>query len=288
MPTEVFISYFTYYSAALLWGFYIRRMLFPLICLALIWHYTIYRAIIGATDTAKDRLADAEYGYWLPLTILLGVYAGRTLTVVRNFKRVVFTTNADEYGCWLPVVIVNFISMQAVLGIWETSGTLEPPVNYWVTFAIQITLIILWYLITRVFTIWGYNKRVGSENVLAFDDFAAEKFRMGEMVLVISTTLIFAIFQGAFPNLWPFWLVLAVFGFHLIIIGISRAFSGGGRSFAEGVYTNAREKVMIATGVSSATGDNVYKASTRKISEGSELQPLTNGGDLEDGTEKVL
>jgi len=285
MPAEVFISYFSYYSSAVLFGLYIRRFLFPIVCLVIVWHLFIYGAIVGATDTAKDRLSSAEYRYWLPLTIFLGVYTGYALTIVRNFKRVLFTTNADEYGCWLPIAIVNFISMLAVLGIWETTGILQPPVNYWVTFAIQIALMILWYLITRVFTVWGYNKRVGSETVLAFDDFAAEKFRVGELVLVVSTTLIFSIFQGAFPGLWPFWLVLAVFGFHLVVIAISKAFSGD-RTFAAGIYTSAREKVVVATGVNTG-GDNIYKATTRKISEGSELQPLT-AGDEEVGGTKAL
>lgn len=279
MAAELFLSYFSYYSAGLLWGLYIRRFLFPIFCIVLIWHGFIYRAILGATNNATERLSSKEYGYWLPLTAIMGIYSGYTLTKVRNFKRVVFSTNWDEYGCWLPIILLNFMSMHGVLFIWDTTGTFDPPVNYWVTFALQLVLMALWYLITRIFTVWGYAKKLGNETIVAFDDFAAEKFRIGEMVLVVTTTLIFAIFQGAFPNLWPFWLVLAVFGFHLLVIGISKAFSGN-RSVAEGLYTSAREKVALVAGVGS---DSVYKATTRKISEGTEFQPLKSIDDEEMG-----
>lgn len=289
MPSEIFISYFTYYSASLLWGLYFRRFLFPFFCLLGVWHLFIYGFIINATSTAAERFASAQYRWWLPLTIVMGVYSGFAMASARRLRRVVFSRNSDEYGCWIYLIVLNFIAMLAVLALWDTSGTIDPPLNYWLVFVFQLVIIVAAYFILRKMTLWASTKTHASDphvHYLSFEDYASETFRSTETVLVLTTTLIFAIFQGAFPGVWPFWLVLATFGFHSIIITISRSITKHGSAISD-AYNAGRESVAKAASGGTLQQGDVFKPS-RKVSErglggggGYEMGPLL--GDVEGG-----
>lgn len=283
MPSEVLpISYFTYYTASVLWGLYLRRFLFPVFCLVVVWHFFFYGLIVGAMDDAKDNLSSAQYRYWLPLTSIGGIAIGYLTSEIWQFKRLLFIRKFDDYDCWIPVTLINFIAFHAVLGIWDTTGTFDPPINYWVTFAIQVVLLIFWYFINRRFDIWGYIKQLPNGNeVLSFDDNNLQKFTLAHALLTISTTVLFAIIEGAAPDFWPFWIALITFGFHAVLLMIStsvaRRRSGhvGFMSSAVETYTMARAAVansigMDATDVFTATKHNSSSASsgnTRRVSE---------------------
>lgn len=296
---EQFISYFTVYSASILWGLYLKWFLFPLVCLVVIWHYWIYGLAIGATSTADARLVSAEYRYWLPLTSVAGIYIGWSMTKIFDFNRMLFLHKFDDYLCWLPVAAINFVSFNAVLFIWDLDGRLDPPINYWVTFAIQVLLLIVWYFVNAQFDVFWMHERVDSKGrkYMSSEDNKLNKFSIAHAVLTVSTTVIFAIVRGVAPGFWPFWIFLITFGFHLILVEISRRNArkriGKSPGAVYDALANAYGSVRSASAAAVGMPEDVFTSNVRRVSErpsdggsGSvansmELAPLTS--DMESG-----
>lgn len=210
MGSEHFISYFSYYAASFMWGLFFRRFAVPTLLIVLVWHYMIYGLIVGA-----DRFKDAEFHYWLPLTAILGVMMGYIVAGLLNLRRVIFWKRFDLYGCWLPAVLLEFTMFHGVLAIWETTGTFVRPVNFIVTLIGFIVLIPLWYFLTSGFTVWAYWDE--SNGKLSYADRAALKFHGVFALFQISACIIFTATESANSAIWPFWIMLGTFGFHILL-----------------------------------------------------------------------
>lgn len=207
---ESFLSYYTMYTASFLWGLFFRRFAVPVLVICLLWHQWIYGLIVGS-----ERASSSEFRYYLPLTVIFGVAMGYLLGSLVNTRRVIFWKRFDVYGCWLPLVLIEFVLLHSVFFIWETTGTFVRPVNYIITFLLFLTMIPLWYFFTAGFTVWAYYDE--SKKQLSFDDNAAFKFHAYWALYHLSSTLIFTVIQWSLPSVWPFWIVIGVFGFHLLI-----------------------------------------------------------------------
>lgn len=193
-----------------MWGVFFRRFAVPTLLLVLVWHMWIYGLIVGS-----ELAGSAEFRYALPFTALIGVLMGYSLATLVNTRRLIFWKGFDTYGCWLPAVLIQFAVMHAVLFVWETTGTFVRPVNYIVTFLMYAALIPLWYFLTSGFSVWGYFD--DNTQKISYDDKAALKFYTYWGLFHLSSTLIFTVVQWSNASIWPFWIALGVFAFHLVI-----------------------------------------------------------------------
>jgi hypothetical protein len=313
MFTERFITYFAYYTIPLLWGLYLKWFLFPAVTLGIVWHYWLYGLCIRTTSDGADRLASLEYSLWLPMTGAFALYIGWSMSKVWNFNRMLFTKKFDEHLCWVLVAALNFVSFHAAVGIWEFGGRLDPPIKYWVTFAVQVVLLAVWGFVNSRFDVFWMHKSIDAKGIVYLSDRDNKftKFTVAHVVLTVSTTVIFAIIRGVAPDFWPFWISLITFGFHLILVLISKGWTRKRLGHHPGAlfealassYDNARSASATAMGMpadsfasapssSSATTTRRVSASESGGAMGNamEMEPLTgsNGdrSDIEEGAKK--
>jgi hypothetical protein len=250
MAAEQFLSYHTYYLASFMYGLFMRRWAFPTVLLVLFWHYLIYGLIVG-----QDRFKDAEFHYWLPITSLLGITMGYLLSGLVNLRRVIFWKQFDLYGCWILVVLLEFTIFHGVFAIWETSGWVVRPASYLVTFAAFLVLIPLAYFFTSGSTVWAYWDN--EKNKLSFADRAAVKFHSYWALYQLSGTLIFTVVQWSSPSVWPFWIALGTFVFHIAMWFLISLFIINDNTSAQQKYKKMRSE--LSAHISKVPGaDNAF------------------------------
>lgn len=210
MASEQFLSYHTYYLAAFMYGLFMRRWLLPVVLLVVVWHYMIYGLIVG-----PDRFKDPEFHYWLPITAMLGVTMGYLLSGLVNLRRLLFWKQFDLFGCWLIIALIEFTAFHGVFAIWETNGWAVRPSSYIVTFCAFCLGIPLAYFFTRGSTVWAFWDE--ERGKLSYADKAALKFHSYWAVYQLSGTLTFTVIEWANPDIWPFWIALGVFVFHIVM-----------------------------------------------------------------------
>lgn len=237
------IALLTFFCTGLLWSFFFRRFAVPVLVIVLVWHYLLYGLIVDS-----DSLIDAEYHYWLPLTAIMGVTAGYLMSSLMNLRRLIFVRFFDFYGCWLPLILIEFIMMHAVLLIWETTGTFIRPVNFIVTFVLYLILIPIWYFMTNSFSVWGFFDHTTEK--VSYKDHAALKFYGSWYLYMLSATIIFTVIEWAWPGVWPFWIALGTFAFQSLVWLLISVFiiDTVASATAEAHYKQTRDK--LARGIS--------------------------------------
>jgi hypothetical protein len=180
-------------------------------------------------------------------------------------------------------------------------------VSYWVTFGVQVALLAVWSFVNSRFDWFFMSEHVNAkgETYLSDSDSKFTKFTVAHVVLTVSTTVIFAIIRGVAPGFWPFWIVLITFGFHLILVIVSKSVTrkrlghnpGAFFEALSASYNAARGALPSTMGLpkdSFAAASSGSTPATRRISGSDaagtsmEMTPLNNGSeadrdDLEEG-----
>ena len=238
MPDEIFISYFAYYTASFLWGLFFRRFWMCVVVLGVVWHYWFYGLIVGSA-----LADDLQFRYALPGTVVLGVFIGYQLSTRLNLRRLLFWTEFDKYGWWIPTALIEFAMFHSVLVVWETTGAFVPPFNYVVTFVIYLVMLPLWYFFTYGSTVWAHwDDSIGEHGGFAYKDRAAVKFHAYFALYLLSSSLVFVVVEWANPRVWPFWIMLGVFAFHLVLLLLISSFIVN--DVAEAQYKRLRREAV--------------------------------------------
>ena len=201
-------DYFTYYSIGLFWGLYLRRIWSPLALLAWVFHDMFYLLVFG-----RGSLSQPEYFVAMPFTIYFGVQVGYLLKMRCKSPPLIFVKHIRRHHWWLSFAVVQFVILHLMLLAWEK---LDRPWNFIVTLVIYLIAILLLYFTNRSADIWSYTDRDGK---VKRDHYGAEVFHSNWFVLYVFFTVpIFGIVDWAWPDFWQFWVGLAVFGLHLLLI----------------------------------------------------------------------
>jgi hypothetical protein len=206
---EPFLSYFSYYMVPFMWGLFFRRWAVPLVLIALVWHHTLYRAAV------YSRLPDVNFDFWMPITAGMGVTMGYLLASLMNLRRLIFWKEFDKYGCWMPYVVLQQFIMLMVFFIWELTGLFVRPINFLITFLAFVVLIPLWYFMGSGSTVWAFWD--AEKNSPSYADKAAVKFHLVWGLFQLSGTLIFTVVEWSSPDVWPFWIAIGTFVFHIVL-----------------------------------------------------------------------